>query len=133
VQVVEREQDRIAGRVAEGGCDGLEQAQAIADGRRLAQQRRHVRVGGGERAQRLRERLVRRDRLLGRAPVQHGRSVGVGGMRELAEQAGLADPRVAADRQQPAVAAGHRGAEPRELGGPPYERAACALRVERAR
>ena len=55
-------------------------------------------------AQRLDEGLVRRERLLGAAAEQHGGAVGVGAAAELGDQAGLADPRLAADQEHARLA-----------------------------
>ncbi len=134
VQVVEDEQQRRAlRRAADQRRDGFEEAIALGLGilrrgsgpggagsrgqERLGQDPGELReVAGGDRivrpgavaqpvAQRLDERLVGAQRLLLAAPVEDGRAAGVGLGRELRGEPRLADPGLAVEQHEPALAA----------------------------
>ena len=121
VEVVDHQQQRRA--VGERGVDGVEQAVAGAGftGRAGLE-----RVGGPGLAQRLRERLERRERLLRAAAEQDGGAVGERRGGELVGEPGLADAGLAGQQHQPAVAvhlhAGPRRAQAVELGAAADER-----------
>src|SRR4051794_40440874 len=74
-------------------------------------------------AQRLEEGLVRDDRLLEAASRQDRRPAAGGARTVLGDEAGLADPRLAADQREPALAVpGGVGGPPEAGGRPPRPR-----------
>ena len=115
VEVVDDQQQRRA--LGERGVDGVEQAVARAG---VVGRAGLERVGGAGLAQRLGERLERRERLLRAAAEQDGGAVGERGGGELVGESGLADARLAGQQHEPAVAvhlhAGPGRAQPLELG-----------------
>ncbi len=120
VQVVEGEDDRAAA-APQRGVDGLEQPPPRAG--RVVPRRRRV---GPRRAEGLDEGLVGRDRLLEAAAGADRRAGAVGPRAQLGHEAGLADPRLAADEDEPPLAgpgAFVGGLEAGERGGAADERA----------
>ncbi len=115
MEVVDDQQQRRA--VGERGVDGVEQAVAGAG---VVGRAGLERVGGAGLAQRLRERLERRERLLRAAAEQDGGAVGERGGGELVGEPGLADAGLAGQQHEPAVAvhlhAGPGRAQALELG-----------------
>ena len=94
------------------------------------------RVGGAGLAERVGERLERRERLLRAAAEQDGGAVGECGGGELVGEPGLADAGLAGEQHEPAVAvhlhAGPRRAQALELGAAADERGRVGA-LERAR
>jgi hypothetical protein len=99
VEVVDDQQQR--GAVRERGVDGVEQAVARAG---VVGRAGLERVGGAGLAQRLGERLERRQRLLRAAAEQDGGALGKRVGRELVGKPGLADAGLAGQQHEPAVA-----------------------------
>ena len=160
VQVVEHEHERgVRARLAEQRGDRLEEPHPAAVGvtaRVLIRRRPELREedpqlgrvrpeplaqrlqrgAGGPPAHHLDDRLVRGERVLVEAPVEHDRAVLAGAARHLGRQPRLADPGVAGEEHEPA-AAGHRVApgvgEHAELGRPAHEPVPVERRGERSR
>ena len=115
VQVVQDQHERPHRReLLEQLGDGVEHPGAVSlrvGGRLAGAARRELpeavreHVGDRERRQRLREWLVRRRRLLLAAAVQHERAGLLDRVRELRQQPGLADARLAGDQRDAALAA----------------------------
>jgi hypothetical protein len=162
LQVVEDEDERpLRGGGRDERADGLEEPVPLAlrvagrrgRGRELRPERReqpsqHARAGAGLLAElvrrraadvvleRVHERLVRRQRLLERPAPEHARPAGVQRARELGDEAGLTDPRLAGHERDLPPAAERpppRGLEPLALGDAPDERRPVSARLELGR
>ena len=123
-------------RSASAASTRVEEAMAGARSGGVAGRAGLERVGGAGLAQRLGERLERRERLLRAAAEQDGGAAGERGGGELVREPRLADAGLAGEQHEPAVAvhlhAGPRRAQALELGAAADEPVAWA-RVQHAR